>query len=52
MHEKPRTLKQLMDEVLKICPNALFETDANGEILICTGYATEGREERLVDVAE
>lgn len=31
------TLDELMGQVLIICPDAIFEDDKNGEIIIATG---------------
>lgn len=31
-------LSELMDQLLEIMPNAIFDTDANGEIIVATGF--------------
>ena len=31
------TLKQLMDRVLALCPDAMFDEDSSGEVIVYTG---------------
>ena len=46
-----KTLDALMKEVLRILPNAVFDEQGNGEIIIATGFAEDSKG-RLVPVEE
>ncbi len=46
-----KTLDALMEAILEILPDAVFDEESNGEIIIATGL-TENSKGRLVPVPE
>lgn len=42
------TLQELMDQVRRVCPMALFDEDGSGEVVVYTGLRTHPDEDWLV----
>lgn len=42
-----RTLSELMDRIWEVCPNALFDEDSEGQLIINTGVRLDGDGELL-----
>lgn len=42
------TLRELMDRLLDVCPQAIFDEDGSGEVVVYTGLQTHPEEDWLV----
>lgn len=39
------TLKQLMDRIIEVCPDAMFDETGDGEVVVHTGLAAHPEED-------
>ena len=45
-------MNSLVDVIIEILPNAIFDTDSSGEIIIATGYKIASSDSHIVPVGK